>query len=106
MFDPSEPLGAIDDEPLRRIFSCCHPALAVETRVPLTLRVVGGLTVAKVARVLLVQETADHPPEGQDQGGPPPFRVPLRRICSGPMRSLSRQRGPISTAYSLPPSAH
>ena len=49
--------SAIDDERLRLIFSCRHPALAMETRVPLTLRVVGGLTVAEAARVLLVQET-------------------------------------------------
>jgi RNA polymerase sigma-70 factor (ECF subfamily) len=56
--DPSEPLGAIDDERLRLIFTCCHPALAMETRVALTLRMVGGLTVAEIARAFLVQETA------------------------------------------------
>jgi RNA polymerase sigma-70 factor (ECF subfamily) len=55
--DPSEPLGAIDDERLRLIFTCCHPALAMETRVALTLRMVGGLTVAEIARAFLVQET-------------------------------------------------
>ncbi|MBM7774468.1 RNA polymerase sigma-70 factor (ECF subfamily) [Actinokineospora baliensis] len=56
--DPPEPLGAIDDDRLRLIFTCCHPALAVETRVALTLRMVGGLTVAEIARAFLVQETA------------------------------------------------
>src|SRR6266568_4755182 len=56
--DPSEPLGAIDDERLRLIFTCCHPALAMETRVALTLRMVGGLTVPEIARAFLVQETA------------------------------------------------
>ena len=56
--DPPEPTGAIDDERLRLIFICCHPALAVETRVALTLRMVGGLTVAEIARGFLVQETA------------------------------------------------
>jgi RNA polymerase sigma-70 factor (ECF subfamily) len=55
--DPPEPLGAIDDERLRLIFTCCHPALAMETRVALTLRMVGGLTVAEIARAFLVQET-------------------------------------------------
>ena len=55
--EPSEPLGAIDDERLRLIFTCCHPALAVESRVALTLRMVGGLTVAEIARAFLVQET-------------------------------------------------
>jgi RNA polymerase sigma-70 factor, ECF subfamily len=56
--DPSEPLGAIDDDRLRLIFTCCHPALAMETRVALTLRMVGGLTVAEIARAFLVQESA------------------------------------------------
>ena len=54
--DPPEPLGAIDDDRLRLIFTCCHPALAMETRVALTLRMVGGLTVAEIARAFLVQE--------------------------------------------------
>jgi RNA polymerase sigma-70 factor, ECF subfamily len=56
--DPEEPLGAIDDDRLRLIFTCCHPALAMETRVALTLRMVGGLTVAEIARAFLVRETA------------------------------------------------
>ncbi|HEX6357583.1 RNA polymerase sigma factor [Actinophytocola sp.] len=56
--DPPEPLGAIDDERLRLIFTCCHPALAKETRVALTLRMVGGLTVPEIARAFLVQESA------------------------------------------------
>jgi RNA polymerase sigma-70 factor, ECF subfamily len=55
--DPPEPLGAIDDERLRLIFTCCHPALAMGTRVALTLRMVGGLTVREIARAFLVQET-------------------------------------------------
>src|SRR5262245_9794997 len=55
---PPEPVGAIDDERLRLLFTCCHPALALETRVALTLRMVGGLTVPEIARAFLVQETA------------------------------------------------
>jgi RNA polymerase sigma-70 factor (ECF subfamily) len=55
--DPPEPLGAVDDERLRLIFTCCHPALAMETRIALTLRMVGGLTVPEIARAFLVQET-------------------------------------------------
>jgi RNA polymerase sigma-70 factor (ECF subfamily) len=54
--DPPEPPGAIDDERLRLIFICCHPALAMETRVALTLRMVAGLTVPEIARAFLVQE--------------------------------------------------
>ncbi|GAA2706953.1 RNA polymerase sigma factor [Actinoplanes palleronii] len=52
-----EPTGPIDDERLRLIFTCCHPALAPQTRVALTLRLVGGLTVAEIARAFLVQES-------------------------------------------------
>jgi RNA polymerase sigma-70 factor, ECF subfamily len=55
--DPPLPVGAIDDERLRLIFTCCHPALAMETRVALTLRMVGGLTVPEIARAFLVQDT-------------------------------------------------
>jgi RNA polymerase sigma-70 factor (ECF subfamily) len=55
---PPEPPGVIDDERLRLIFTCCHPALAPESRVALTLRMVGGLTVAEIARAFLVQESA------------------------------------------------
>src|SRR5262245_63796122 len=55
--DPPDPLGPIDDERLRLIFTCCHPALAMEARVALTLRMVGGLTVPEIARAFLVQET-------------------------------------------------
>ena len=56
--DPPNPVGDIDDARLRLIFTCCHPALAMETRVALTLRMVGGLTVPEIARAFLVQETA------------------------------------------------
>ncbi|MEU4804908.1 DUF6596 domain-containing protein [Actinosynnema sp. NPDC023587] len=56
--DPPEPLGTIDDDRLRLIFTCCHPALAAESRVALTLRLVGGLTVAEIARAFLVRESA------------------------------------------------
>ncbi|MCM3921755.1 RNA polymerase sigma factor [Frankia sp. AiPs1] len=56
--DPLEPVGAVDDERLRLIFTCCHPALAMEARVALTLRMVGGLTVPEIARAFLVSETA------------------------------------------------
>jgi RNA polymerase sigma-70 factor (ECF subfamily) len=53
-----EPLGAIDDDRLRLIFTCCHPALAMPARVALTLRMVGGLTVPEIARAFLVQPSS------------------------------------------------
>jgi RNA polymerase sigma-70 factor (ECF subfamily) len=52
-----EPRGPIDDDRLRLVFTCCHPALAVEARVALTLRMVGGLAVPEIARAFLVQDT-------------------------------------------------
>lgn len=57
--DPSaQPHGVIDDDRLRLIFTCCHPALAMESRIALTLRMVGGLTVAEIACAFLAKETA------------------------------------------------
>ncbi len=55
---PAEPRGAIDDDRLRLVFTCCHPALSAEARIALTLRMVGGLTVPEIARAFLVQEAA------------------------------------------------
>ena len=46
----------IDDDVLRLIFTACHPVLAVEGRIALTLRLVGGLTTAEIARAFLVPE--------------------------------------------------
>jgi RNA polymerase sigma-70 factor, ECF subfamily len=47
---------SLPDERLGLVFACCHPALASEVRVPLTLRMVGGLTTAEIARAFLVPE--------------------------------------------------
>ncbi|GAB3578090.1 sigma factor-like helix-turn-helix DNA-binding protein [Leifsonia lichenia] len=52
-----EQIGAIDDDRLRLLFVCCHPALAMEARVALTLRMVGGLSVPEIASAFLVQDT-------------------------------------------------
>ena len=54
---PHEPTGIVEDDRLRLIFTCCHPALAPEARVALTLRLLGGLTVAEIAQAFLVPET-------------------------------------------------
>jgi RNA polymerase sigma-70 factor (ECF subfamily) len=48
---------AISDDRLRLIFTCCHPALGLEAREALTLRALGGLTTAEIARAFLVAET-------------------------------------------------
>jgi RNA polymerase sigma-70 factor (ECF subfamily) len=47
----------VRDDRLRLIFTCCHPALAPASRVALTLRLLGGLTTAEIARAFLVPET-------------------------------------------------
>ena len=58
MLTPDEPgeETAVDDDRLRLIFTCCHPALATAAQVALTLRLLGGLTTAEVARAFLVPE--------------------------------------------------
>ncbi|MGW3962893.1 RNA polymerase sigma factor [Amycolatopsis sp. NPDC005003] len=48
--------GAVPDERLRLIFTCCHPALARPAQVALTLRLLGGLTTAQIAAAFLVAE--------------------------------------------------
>jgi RNA polymerase sigma-70 factor, ECF subfamily len=52
---PSDDSGVSDDR-LRLIFTCCHPALAMEAQVALTLRTLAGLTTAEIARAFLVPE--------------------------------------------------
>jgi RNA polymerase sigma-70 factor (ECF subfamily) len=49
-------VSGIPDDRLRLIFTCCHPALAMDLRVALTLRTLGGLTTAEIARAFLVAE--------------------------------------------------
>ena len=55
---PAEPAAPdpVGDDRLRLIFTCCHPALAQPARVALTLRLLGGLTTAEIARAFLVPE--------------------------------------------------
>src|SRR6187397_488888 len=52
----SRPPGAVQDERLRLIFTCCHPALSPAAQVALTLRMLGGLTTAEIARAFLLPE--------------------------------------------------
>ena len=51
-------VSAIPDDRLALVFTCCHPALAAESRVALTLREVGGLTTGEIAHAFLVTEPA------------------------------------------------
>jgi RNA polymerase sigma-70 factor (ECF subfamily) len=53
-----EEVGPVQDDRLRLIFTCCHPALAMEAQVALTLRLLGGLSTTEVARSFLLAEPA------------------------------------------------
>jgi len=55
---PEFPAEELPDDQLRLIFTCCHPALAREVQVALTLRTLGGLTTAEIARSFLMPEPA------------------------------------------------
>lgn len=57
--DPTAPpdTGTVADDQLRLIFTCCHPALAPEVRMALTLRLIAGLQTTEVARAFLVSES-------------------------------------------------
>jgi RNA polymerase sigma-70 factor (ECF subfamily) len=55
--DEEIPEHDVKDDHLRLIFTCCHPALAPEAQLALTLRLVGGLTTAEIARAFLVPES-------------------------------------------------
>lgn len=56
--DEPDEEGPVRDDRLRLIFTCCHPALAVQAQVALTLRLLGGLTTPQIARAFLVPEPA------------------------------------------------
>src|SRR4051812_15733575 len=55
---PVDQEGDVGDDRLRLIFTCCHPALSLEARVALTLRTIGGVPTADIARAFLVTESA------------------------------------------------
>lgn len=54
--EPAE-VGPVDDDRLRLIFTCCHPALATHAQVALTLRLIAGLQTGEIARAFLVSES-------------------------------------------------
>ena len=87
-----EPLGAIDDDRLRLIFTCCHPALAMEARVALTLRMVGGLSLPEIAGAFLVQDTTMGAritrAKAKIAAAGIPYRVPMAEDLPGRMSGV------------------
>ncbi len=77
---------AIEDDRLRLIFTCCHPALGLEARVALTLRMLGGLSTAEIARAFLVEEATMGKrltrAKAKITGAGIPYRVPSADLLS------------------------
>ncbi len=70
--------SSLADDRLRMLFACCHPALAVHARMALTLRSVGGLTVAEIARAFLTSDSAMERRLGRARRKVADARIPYR----------------------------
>ena len=92
------PTDAIPDDRLRLIFTCCHPALAPEAQVALTLRLVCGVATPDIARAFLVADAHDgrppDPGQEEDRRRPHPLRGAVRRRPAGPGRRRADRRPP------------
>jgi RNA polymerase sigma-70 factor (ECF subfamily) len=91
--------SGIEDDRLRLIFTCCHPALPLEGRVALTLRTLAGLTTAEIARAFLVSEPTMAKrlvrAKGKIAGARIPYRVPPAHLLP------ERTGGVLAVVYLL-----
>jgi RNA polymerase sigma-70 factor, ECF subfamily len=90
--EPTEPVGDVKDDRLRLIFTCCHPALALDAQIALTLRTLGGLATPEIARAFLVPEPTMAQrlvrAKGKIKDARIPYRLPAAADLAGRLQSV------------------